>query len=82
MILQKLLHSTDDFLGSNGDQVVTHVVNTIMTGGEYTVCGRAIIDADIDMDGWCAVGKKFRGSIEKCNCKDCVKIIKCFKSLR
>ena len=83
MLLQKLQHRKDDFMGDDGeDNVVTHGVNTLTNGGEYTICGRAIPDANIEDEGWEAVGEEFTGSMAKCDCKDCLKIIRYFKSLR
>ncbi len=64
------------------DCVLTHVVNEVSNGGEYTVCGRAIPDARYVDDGWEQVGVEYRGSFVKCDCKDCRKIINYYKSLR
>ena len=83
MRLQKLQHRIDDFMDDNEEEIiVTHGVNGITNGGEYTICGRAIPDANLDDDGWVAVGDEFTGSIAKCDCKDCLRIIHYFKRLR
>lgn len=82
MKLQKLLHSKDDLINVEKDTIVIHVVNEIELGGEYTVCGRAIPDSVISIEGWCAVGKEFKGSIKQCNCNDCIRIVSYFKSLK
>jgi hypothetical protein len=83
MRLQKLQHRNDDFMGDDCENiVVTHGVNTLTNGGEYTICGRAIPDANIEDDGWVAVGEEFTGSMAKCDCKDCLKTIRYFKRLR
>ena len=83
MRLQKLKHSQDDFMGeSEQNTIVVHGVNEITLGGEYTICGRAIPDSCLEYEGWEAVGNSFIGSISKCECKDCLKIIKYYKSLR
>lgn len=79
MLLQKLRHSVEDM---GEDCILTHVVNEVCNGGEYTVCGRAIPDARFIDDGWEQVGDEFRGSFVRCDCKDCRKIITYFKSLR
>jgi len=80
MRLQKLRHSADDM----GEEcIVTHIVNEISNGGEYTVCGRAIPDADLKLNGWEPVeGGEFKGTIKDCDCKDCKKIVAYFKNLR
>lgn len=65
------------------DCVITHIVNEIELGGEYTVCGRAIPDADLRKVGWVPiVDGEFCGSMKDCNCKDCKKIVSYFKSLK
>lgn len=80
MRLQKLRHSVDDM---GEDCIVTHIVNEVDLGGEYTVCGRAIVDADLKLNGWEPVGGgEFQGTIKDCDCKDCKKIVAYFKSLK
>ena len=80
MRLQKLRHSPEDM----GEYcTITHIVNEISNGGEYTVCGRAIPDADLDWNGWEPVkGGELQGSIKDCDCKDCKKIVHYFKTLK
>ena len=80
MKLQKLKHSADDM----GEAcIVTHIVNEVTLGGEYTVCGRAIPDADFIINGWEAIeGGEFNGTIKDCDCKDCKKIVSYFKRLK
>lgn len=79
MKLQKLRHSVDDM---GEDCIITHIVNEINLGGEYTVCGRAIVDADLIINGWEAdVGGDFQGTFEDCDCKDCKRIVRYFKRL-
>ena len=83
MLLQKLIHSQDDILTDNGtNKIITHGVDEISLGGEFTICGRAIVDSAISFEGWEAVGESFIGSIKKCECKNCIKTIRYFKSLR
>lgn len=48
MKLQKLKHSADD-LGE--ECIVTHIINEIVLGGEFTVCSRAVPDAVLELDG-------------------------------
>ena len=78
-----MIHSQDDFMTEDCEnKIITHVVNEIELGGEYTVCGRAIPDSSLETEDWERIGASFLGSIRKCDCKDCVKIIKYYKSLR
>lgn len=80
MTLQKLRHSVEDM---GRDCIITHIVNEISLGGEYTVCGRAIVDAALKITGWEPVkGGEFQGTIKDCNCKDCRKIVAYFKKLK
>lgn len=80
MKLQKLRHSADDM----GEEcIITHIVNEITNGGEYTVCGRAIPDSNIHYNGWEeAPNGEFYGTIKNCDCKDCKKVVSYFKSLK
>lgn len=80
MRLQKLRHSHDDF----GEEcIVTHIVNEINLGGEFTVCGRAIPDADLKTNGWEPVdGGEYYGTINECNCRQCKAIIEYYKTLK
>lgn len=83
MKLQKMLHSPEDVISDNGENVVlTHVVDEIELGGEFTVCGRAIVGSVLKIEGWETVGKEFKGKLSKCDCKDCIRIIRYFKSLK
>lgn len=80
MKLQKLRHSADDM---GEDCIVTHIVNEVNLGGEYTVCGRAIPDADLKLNGWEPVdGGEYQGTIKDCDCNDCKKIVAYIKSLK
>lgn len=88
MRLQKIIHSSLDFFDivdseyTEKNSIVIHGVNEISLGGEFTICGRAIPDASIVIEGWERVGEEFTGSISKCECKDCLKIIRYYKSLK
>lgn len=56
MLLQKLIHSQDDVITDDGQNVViTHGVSEVTCGGEYTICGRAIPDSSLIYDGFEAV---------------------------
>lgn len=82
MKLQKLIHSKDDLIGTDEDIIIVHAVNEIELGGEFTVCGRAIPDSVLSIEGWEAVGNSFKGNIAKCECKSCLRIIHYFKHLK
>lgn len=79
MRLQRLRHSIDDV---GKDVVITHVVNQIELGGEFTVCGRAIPDSTLRDNGWEAVGLEYDGTIRQCDCYRCKVIIEYFRTLR
>lgn len=82
MTLQKLIHSKQDIIGLEEDTIIVHGVNEIELGGEFTICGRAIPDATLRMEGWERVGESYRGGIEKCECKSCKRIIAYYKKLK
>ncbi len=80
MKLQRLLHSAEDM----GEEcIVTHIVNEIDLAGEFTVCGRAIVDSTLIWNGWERIEDgEFYGTIKDCDCKDCKRIVKYFKQLK
>lgn len=82
MTLQKLIHSKDDIIGLEEDTIIIHGVNENELGGEFTICGRAIPDSNLAIEGWEAVGPSFKGSIKDCECKSCLRTIAYFKRLR
>lgn len=69
-------------MGLEEDTIITHGVDEIELGGEFTICGRAIPDSVLEIEGWESVGGGFRGSIKKCECRSCRRIIAYFKGLR
>lgn len=82
MTLQKLIHSPDDILGLKENTIIVHGVDEIELGGEFTICGRAIPDSILEIEGWEKVGPSFKGSIKKCECESCLRIIAYFKRLK
>lgn len=83
MLLQKLVHSQDTLRTDDGQNaIITHGVNEINLGGEYTICGCAIPDSCLENKGWEAVGSSFKGNMSKCDCRNCLEIIHYFKTLR
>lgn len=82
MKLQKLIHNSEDILGLEEDTVIVHGVNEIELGGEFTICGRAIPDSCLKIEGWEKVGSSFIGRLNRCECESCRKIIAYFKRLK
>lgn len=83
MLLQKMRHSPENMRENYIEKsIITHGVDEILSGQDFTICGRAIPDSYIDYEGYERVGDAFRGSISKCDCKDCLKIIEYYKKLR
>lgn len=82
MRLQKLIHSKEDIIDFDEDIIIVHGVNEVQLGGEFTICGRAIPDSVLEIDGWERVGESFIGNIKKCDCMSCRRIIAYFKNLK
>lgn len=82
MKLQKLIHNELDIPYLENDTIIIHGVNEIQLGGEFTICGRAIPDSVLGVEGWESVGPSFKGNIDECECINCRNIIDYFKSLR
>lgn len=82
MTLQKLIHSPEDLIGLEEDTIIVHGVNEIELGGEFTICGRAISDSVLGIEGWESVGSSYKGKLSECDCKSCRHIIEYFKRLR
>lgn len=58
------------------------IVDEIRKGGEFTVCGLDIPDSTLETDGYRAVNKEYKGSIEECSCPNCKRIIAYYKNLK
>jgi len=76
-LLQTMMHDSDEVQGE-----VIHVVDEVHLGAEFTACGLAIPDSDMEYQGYEHVGDEFRGSLKKCTCSACLKTINYYKSLR
>lgn len=76
-LLQIMKHDSDEFQGE-----IIHVVDEVHQGEEFTACGIAIPDSNIETEGYEHVGDWFRGSLKKCTCSACMKTINYYKSLR
>lgn len=78
MKLQKLRH----MIAEGNNIIITHAVNEITNGGEYTVCGCAIPDSTLAFEGWEQLGDEFVGNIKNCTCGTCTNIINYFRKLK
>jgi len=76
-LLQIMMHDSDEVQGE-----FIHVVDEVHQGAEFTACGLAIPDSNIETEGYEYVGEPFRGSLKKCTCSACLKTINYYKSLR
>ena len=61
---------------------LTHVVSEITRGAEYTACGIATVDSTLENAGFEAISEYFKGSLKKCTCNDCLKVVNYYKSLK
>ena len=86
MRLQRMLFQNPWFVPGYDDEpeVFSHVcaVNEIQAGGEYTLCGCAIPDSNLDIEGWEADGDEFNGKLKDVTCPNCRRFIKYVKSLK
>lgn len=58
------------------------LVDNSSKGGEFTLCGNAIPDSNIEIEGFEAVGSEFLGSVKDVTCPNCLKVIEYIKSLK
>lgn len=58
------------------------LVDLSTRGGEYTICGNAIPDSHLDLEGFEAIGNEYYGSIKEVNCPRCSAVIEYIKSLK
>jgi hypothetical protein len=77
--LQKMKYS--DRLWNKSYEYVCLVDDTRYEG-EYTFCGNAIPNSDLDIEGFEAIGDKYEGSIKEVTCPYCLKRIEYIKSLK
>ena len=61
---------------------VTCLVDLSSRGGEFTLCGNAIPDSNLDYEEFTAIGEKYEGSIKEVTCPDCLRTIEYIKSLK
>lgn len=81
MKLQVLRHSISDIPNETPITLI-HIVDECNLGAEYTICGRAIPDSNIDIDGWQQLGKEYPGTIHDVTCPSCKRILSYYKHLR
>lgn len=80
MTLQRMRHTADDM---GEDCIITHIVNIMSHNGEYTLCGRAIPDSNLAINGCAALPNgELSGTINDCDCKDCKRILFYIKTLQ
>lgn len=78
-ILQVMKHAG---YNNNDDYELIHVVEEVLLGGEYTVCGMAIPDSLLQFEGFERVGDEFHGSYKRCTCPICKRKINYYKVMR
>lgn len=63
---------------------VEHIclVNESGVGAEFTMCGNAIPDSNMDSEGFEAIGEQFEGNIKDITCPQCIEVIEFVKSLK
>ena len=61
---------------------VVHIVNCAQCEGEYTLCGNAWTDSSLRSEGFERSGDPFKGSVKKCTCPSCLRLMNYIKGLR
>lgn len=70
--LQKMFHKID---GEDELIEIVHVVNNIQMGGEFTLCGCAILDSTLETTDFKRIGEEFDGKLGECTCQNCLNMV-------
>jgi len=78
MLLQKMKYKNNDT-----KKIITLVcaVNLVDLGGEYTICGNAIPDTNLEDFGCEASGDSFEGKLKNVTCPNCNRHINFIKNM-
>jgi hypothetical protein len=72
------------YINNDTNNILTFVcvINTIELGGEYTLCGNAIPDTDLDAFGCEASGNEYEGKLKNVTCPNCKRHINFIKGFK
>lgn len=77
--LQPMLHRSD---GCDEDHQVVHIVNNCQMGGEFTLCGCAIVDSTLQDEQFMQDGDSYFGVVSQCTCQSCRDLVRYVQSMR
>lgn len=64
------------------DETIVHIVNNCQIGGEFTLCGCAIVDSTLKDEGFEQRGESYFGTVSQCTCQGCRKFVRYVQSMR
>lgn len=76
--LQKMRHETF----TNDHEIITHVINSAMSSGEYTVYGLDIVSSTLYYNEFERVGEPYEDKLKEVTCSECLTIINFIKNLK
>lgn len=76
--LQKMRHETF----TNDHEIITHVINSAMSNGEYTVCGLDTVSSNLKYNGFEKDGEPYESKLKEVTCSECLTIINFIKNLK
>lgn len=76
--LQKMKHETL----TNDHEIITHVINSTQSSGEYTVYGLDTISSNLKYNGFEKDGEPYEGKLKEVTCSECLMIINFIKNLK
>ena len=78
MRLQKMKHN----VSSDEYEVITHAINLVTHGGEFTICGLDTVSSDFYYNGFEESGTYYDGKLKEVNCEECLELINFIKKLK
>lgn len=75
---QKMRHETF----TNDHEIITHVINSAMNSGEYTVCGLNTVSSNLKYNGFEKDGEPYKGKLKEVTCSECLMVINFIKNLK
>ena len=78
MRLQKMKHK----VSSNGHEVITHAINLVTHGREFTICGLDTVSSDFNYNEFEKLETHYDGKLKEVNCEECLELINFIKKLK
>lgn len=76
--LQKMKHET--FIDDH--EIITHVINSCSSSGEYTICELDTVSSSLKYNGFEKISEHYAGKLKEVTCEECKTFINFIKNLK